>query len=300
MNGMIEHTEAERKLAACQQRLESATGAIGRAVAMAAAIRTAKAIVDANIDEFMALAGTPLGFAVDKPGGYSKEQIGACVMAALVNGDSPIGNEWAIIGGRYYRQLAGWESAFNRVPNSTVPIYRIGNVETITQPTWDDKTQRAVLGIAKVEATIEFTVRGEIFSVQFLDNTQSGGLDERLLIRVNKGMGDDAIIGKAKARLMKALYRQYRGESRQSPADDDVIDSTATVEPVRAIEAEPKPETKSKLNSVDEFERRLSACKSVQEMMVEGADFEFASKADDAKARTIWARRKKELEGGAA
>lgn len=300
MNGMIEHTEAERKLAACQQRLESATGAIGRAVAMAAAIRTAKAIVDANIDEFMALAGTPLGFAVDKPGGYSKEQIGACVMAALVNGDSPIGNEWAIIGGRYYRQLAGWESAFNRVPNSTVPIYRIGNVETITQPTWDDKTQRAVLGIAKVEATIEFTVRGEIFSVQFLDNTQSGGLDERLLIRVNKGMGDDAIIGKAKARLMKALYRQYRGESRQSPADDDVIDSTATVEPARVIEARPEPEAKSKLSSVDEFERRLASCKSVQEMLTQGADFEFANKDDDKQARAIWSRRKKELEGGAA
>ena len=300
MNGMIEHTEAERKLTACQQRLDAATGAIGRAVAMAAAIRTAKAIVDANIDEFMALAGTPLGFAVDKPGGYTKEQIGACVMAALVNGDSPIGNEWAIIGGRYYRQLAGWESAFSRIPNSTVPIYRIGNVETITQPTWDDKAQRAILGIAKVEATIEFAVRGEIYSAEFRDYTATGGLDERLLIRVNKGMGDDAIIGKAKARLMKALYRQYRGESRQSPSEDDVIDSTATVEPTKVIESKPEPKTKGKLNSVDEFERRLATCKSVQEMMIEGSDFEFSNKDDDAKARAIWARRKKEVEGGAA
>ena len=295
MTAMIETSKAELMLAEARNRLELATGPIAKARAMAAAVVAARAIVGQHIDEFVELGGTQIGFAIDDKSRYTKAQIADCVTQALVCGDSIVGNEWAMIGGRYYRQLAGWEAAFSRIPNSTVPTYRIGSVEHVTAAEYDAKAQRNVPGIAKVEAAIEFAVRGEIITVEYRDNTQSGGFDERLLIRVNKGMTDDAVIGKAKARLMKSLWRQYRGESRLSPSadDGDVIDSTVVVAakpPAASVEVRPEVEP----GTIEEYERRAAATKTVAELQAISAEYEFDELARN-KANTLYSQHKKRL-----
>ncbi len=295
MTGMIETSRAEVMLAEARNRLELATGPIAKARAMAAAVVAARTIVGQHIDEFVELGGTQIGFAIDDKTKYTKAQIADCVTQALVCGDSIVGNEWAIIGGRYYRQLAGWESAFGRIPGAPITTYRIGSVEHVTEPTYDATTRRGTPGVAKVEAAIEFAVRGEIISVEYRDNTSSGGFDERLLIRVNKGMGDDGVIGKAKARLMKALYRQWRGESRLSPSADDgeAIESTVVVAAgPPAASAEVRPEVEP--GSIQEYHQRAMAAKTHDELMAISAEYRFEGPAIE-KGNALYLYHKKRL-----
>ena len=71
---------------------------------------------------------------------------------------------------------------------------------------------------------------GEVVGIEFRDRRAEGGIDGRVLVRVNAGMGHDAIAGKATARCLKLLYQKINGPGLfgDDPDPDDAIEGTFT------------------------------------------------------------------------
>jgi hypothetical protein len=104
---------------------------------------------------------------------------------------------------------------------------RIGAVEIIAEPYYDEQRKRSVPGTAKVAATGRCVANGTPYLVSFLEGET---LDERIAVKYNRGMNDDAIVGKAKARVMKELWRLVTNSAIAEPEDSDdatIIDSSA-------------------------------------------------------------------------
>ena len=297
MSALIEaKTEQGRKLAAIQKQIAAAGDVIERAVAVANGLQLCRQLVRDKLELFKSLAGSQLGFAVDNPGKTTDAQYIDAISQALLEGVQPTGNHFAIIAGRYYLQLPGWEARWSKIADEA-PDIRLGTIETITDPRWDDNAKRSVPGIARVEAEGFVSVAGQIYEVRYRDNrSATHGMDQRLAIRVNSGMGDDAILGKARARILKALWRIYNGEKPPSATEDDTPagETVVSVAEPPAIAGPSHPSEPSKL---DRWAMALDEATDQQSLLAASAAFEWtdADGADRQKARDMYAARKKAM-----
>lgn len=257
--GLVPLEELESRLDKCRGLLATEPSAMRRTILMAQAVRTARKYIEHCAKDLVDLQGTSLGFAVDKP--YTADELVNPLTEAAIIGLPFVGNCLNVISGRLYIPVGGWEHRFRSDERFSWPRIQLGEVESTEDGRWidlpEDKwyssggkivKQRRVPGLARVEVIASCQFAGVELRLELLDRRRTGGIDERIAIKVNHGMGDDAVLGKARCRAYKHLWRLAMGTSPRLPGDDgaddpDVTDVTATTAPVATVAAETKAET---------------------------------------------------------
>ncbi len=175
---------------------------------MAAGMRELRNLITADaMEDVMQLQNTALGFRTDKskdskppqPEGYPVDVVKDCIIEASLRGLRPVGNEFNIISGRVYVTKEGFARLVREYPGLTdlrlqpqVPRMRDGGALVQFKATWN------------------------------LDG-QPQSLEREYPVRVNAGMGADAIIGKATRKMLAAIYGQLTG-SEHALREGDVTD----------------------------------------------------------------------------
>lgn len=207
--------------AATQGALTTTGGQFTRALATASAVSTLRDLLtDDVMKSVMQLQNTSLGFMTDrKDAPYSVSVVRDCLIEAVLNGVSPVGNEWNIIAGRCYITKNGMRRKLANIAGLSYTI-------TPSLP----KTSANGDGAAII-MTLDWTYNGK---------TEHKELP--LAIRVNRGMGTDAIIGKATRKAASWLYEAVTGTFVN---EGDITDDSISVEakPVSSpIESDPHVE----------------------------------------------------------
>jgi hypothetical protein len=162
---------------------------ISRALVLADGVKAVREVVKQAAPQILPLQGSSLGFRTDKDstGGYPEHVVVECATEALLRGLRLTGNEWNIIGGRCYVAQAGCARLVSTYPGLTdlehapgVPIMGNGG------------------------AIVEYTMRWKLDGV-------SMAMTRQIPVRVNGGMGMDAVLGKAKRKMLAAVYERISG-----------------------------------------------------------------------------------------
>ena len=174
------------------------TNAFRKTFALAEAMGQLRGLLNPEVMKpFMNLQGTSLGFKTDRDSkdGYPLEVVRDCVIEATINGVSTVGNEFNIIAGRCYITKEGFGHKLNDFEGLSF---------TITPSVPGMKGGGAVVDM-QIEWTLNGVAKEKVLSIP---------------VKVNNGMGADAIIGKAtrKARawLWTAITGQELGEADAS------------------------------------------------------------------------------------
>jgi hypothetical protein len=180
------------------------------------------------MQDVMGLMNSPLGFLTDrdparaygdkevKP--YPLPVVRECFIEAVVRGFRPINNEFNIIGGRFYGAKAGFWRQVTEWPGLT-------DLELLPScPILREKE-------AWVAYEARWRLNGHPVSMAFLADKETGK-DQRLKVKVNAGMGDDAIIGKADRKMLARIYQRLSGSvyvPDGEVGDTTTVEATATV-----------------------------------------------------------------------
>jgi len=155
--------------------------------------------------EFMAvimpLQGTALGFVTDRDaaGGYPAETVRDCMISALMCGVGVAGNQFNIIAGKMYITLRGVERI----------VYGWPGIVFKEDPPGVPRVEEAGSG-ALVEMSATWTLDGKHDEMRCVKGT-NGQVDTRICVRVNKGMGTDAILGKARRKFLARVWTRLLG-----------------------------------------------------------------------------------------
>lgn len=175
--------------------------------------RLREAITPDMMKDIMSLKGSPLGFKTDERQGvsYSVDQVRDNVIVALADGARLVGNEFNIIASNYYRTLPQFERRIKECEGLTQFKMEIGVPHV--------KDEGA---LCSMYATWKFN--GHIGELR-CEKTDT--LDTRIPVKVNRGMGLDAILGKAKRKFLARVMDRIAGTSYESEIDEetDVVDS---------------------------------------------------------------------------
>ena len=200
-------------------------GHFGRAFRMAAAINALhRAITPEMLKDIMHLQGTGLGFLTDKDSGtgYDEKTVKLVAIEAALMGAHWVGNEFNIISARPYLTKNFFTRKLREFPGLTdlklspgVPVL-MGDKGALVPyvATWK---------LNGVEMRIERLVTK-------LDDKRE--LDERICVKVNSGMGADAILGKAERKIKAAIYARLTGSDL---TDGEVDDSAGAAKPVNSL-----------------------------------------------------------------
>ncbi len=194
-----------------------------RAIRMAFGIKTIRgALTDAFMNEnIMPLQNSALGFLTDKPeGGYPLNVVRDCLCEALLRGFQPVNNEFNIIAGRFYGAKNGYERNVREFPGLRNLEFELAVPHLVA-----DKG-------ALVAAEARWTHAGEKHVLRC--EALQGGMDTRIPVRVNSGMGPDAILGKATRKLLARVYAKLSGAG-------DILDEEPDAIPVESLPAPAEP-----------------------------------------------------------
>lgn len=191
-----------------------------RAFATAEAVYQLKALLTPEVMKpILHLQNTALGFMTDrKDNGYPLDVVKDCLIDAVLSGVSPVGNEFNIIAGRTYITKNGMKHKLSGLDGLSYTL-------TPGIPKMANDSKGAV-----VEMAIDWTYSGK-------ENHKA----INFAVRVNAGMGTDAIIGKATRKAAAWLYETVTGQTvNEGDVSDDgkVIEATAKESP---IETSPEP-----------------------------------------------------------
>jgi hypothetical protein len=170
-----------------------------KAFVMAHGIRQLRELItDDAMKDVMQLQGTALGFRTDKDSGqgYPVQLVKDCLIEASLRGLRPIGNEWNIISGRVYVTKEGFARLVREYPGMT-------DLELLPQ------VPRMKDGGALVTYRAKFKVDGV-----------PAEIEREIPVRVNTGMGADAILGKATRKMLCAIYERLTGSEYSLPEGD--------------------------------------------------------------------------------
>lgn len=157
-----------------------------------------------NMRAVMALQGNLLGFRTDKDdkGGYPPNVVRDCLIASVLLGLTPCGNQFNIIAGRPYVTKEGFTHLLRSIPrleySLAVDVPRMANNG----------------GGAVCSCVITYRVG---------DGEKKTETIERA-VRMNAGMGADAIVGKMERKALKHLYTVITGQAIE---DGDTADAAA-------------------------------------------------------------------------
>lgn len=183
----------------------------------------------------MPLQGTKLGFLTDKDkdGGYGLHVVRDCCIEAMLRGFSVVGNEFNIIAGGFYGARAGWERKVLEYPGLT---------DLVTQPGVPSMNQDKSGALVSYFASWKLDGKPMRLDCQYSKDGDNV-LDTRIPIKVNAGMGADAILGKAARKVAFRIYGRIAG-STLGASDGEVGDDAilTTGEPAPAVLPEGTPE----------------------------------------------------------
>jgi hypothetical protein len=191
---------------------------------------------------FMPLQGSRLGFKVDKE--YPWEIVRDCIIEASVRGFRPIGNEMNIIGGNFYATQEGLDRKVREYPGLT-------NLDLVPGiPTVKD-------GGALVPFDASWLVNGKPdFLSCNLSRSEDGEVrDQRIPVRVNSGQGVDAVLGKAKRKMLARIYERLTGQ-RLVEDDGGAIDTEG--QEVRGGEERPRGAEAAASSLVDKHKSKAA------------------------------------------
>lgn len=179
-----------------------------------------QALSPAVMQPIMELQGTPLGFRTDrdKNGGYDINTVKEALIEATMAGLMPCGNQFNIIGGRMYPTKEGFTYLLGQVDNLSytinqgVPVMKNGGAIVHTEILWS----RDVSGMSKPCRKV---------------------LD--IPVRVNNGMGTDAILGKADRKAKCWLYNNVTGNTLNDGEVDADGGNMRNVTPTHKTETNP-------------------------------------------------------------
>jgi hypothetical protein len=196
----------EAAVAECGIERISGLPAFMQAVKMAQGISALRA---ALTDQFVAqaimpLQGSKLGFLTDKDkeGGYGIHVVREASIEAMLRGFSVVGNEFNIIAGGFYGAKAGFARKVREFPGLTDLVLEPGVPQLIA-----DKG-------ALVPYTATWRLDGKPM-VMACEYTKDGEkvTDRRIPVKVNAGMGTDAVLGKAERKLFARIFQRLNGNT---------------------------------------------------------------------------------------
>lgn len=188
--GAIENVASKCNLAALVDK-----GRFERAFMLANGVKALRKLLSGEaMEDIMALQNTALGFRTDKPGpGYDETIVREALIEATIRGVYPVGNEFNIIAGRCYVTKEGFTRLLRDYPGLTnlritlgVPLLRDGG--------------------AVVKCAASWHLDGNADSIEC-----------EIPIRVNNGMGADAILGKAERKLRARIWNHITGSIMETP-----------------------------------------------------------------------------------
>jgi hypothetical protein len=161
----------------------------------------------------MALQGSALGFRTDqdKAGGYKEEVVKEVLIEATIKGFRMVNNETNIIGGRFYAARDGFERIFRDLSKSG----KLTDLRLLPQP------PKTTADGALVDYAASWTFKGI-----------KDELKLSIPIRVNAGQGPDAVLGKAKRKMLAAIYSRITGTEITDGDVDDPKTIDVTAKPV--------------------------------------------------------------------
>lgn len=181
---------------------------------------------------------------------YKYDEIVDCCIDALMNGYRLTGNEMNIIAGNFYGAKAGKKRKIEDHPGVTDFDF------SITTPVHDGQ-------YAKVQAFADWKQGGQPRKIGYSENGKEGRLFFK--IRVNKMMGEDAIMGKAESKLFRRVLMSITGRSIPESTDigEEVApepekptlpagDNSDAYKPQKLDKPEAAPEPKTFADAVDE------------------------------------------------
>ena len=177
-----------------------------RAMVVAKAMQTLRRALGSDniMAAVMSLQGMPLGFRTDKS--YPPGVVRDCLIASAMMGLYPVGNEFNIIGGQPYVTQAGFARLVKEWPG-------VEDLEiTPGLPSWGDDG-----AVIEMSASLKYHGEPREFVRVFA-------------VRVNKGQGADAVIGKAKRKLLASIYETLTGASIPEGDATDVDTAPRRVE----------------------------------------------------------------------
>ena len=190
-------------------------GQFRKAFMVAAAIKSMKELLTADVmAPIMELQNAGLGFKTDKPEGYPMEAVKEALIEASIRGLQPVGNQFNIIAKRCYVTKEGFTFLMKNLPGLTdlklipsVPVMQSGGATVKYKATWNF-------------------------------NGKPDSIERELPIKVNAGMGADAVLGKAERKIRAAIYSQITGTTT---SDGEVSEDDTGSTPTTATKAEPEP-----------------------------------------------------------
>lgn len=199
------------QIAAQYQNVLSTPGTFTQTLQVGAAIEDLRGqLTNEVMAPIMSLQNTNLGFRTDNQAGYPLPIVRDAVIEATLRGIPLVGNCFNIIAGRFYVTKEGFMYLFaHRLPDVTHLAYDIG------------------VPVLKGD-------NGAL--VDCWATWKHGGAAERyegtIPVRVNAGMGIDAIIGKATRKLLSRVYQRITGSNISDGEAEDMITVPGTSIPV--------------------------------------------------------------------
>jgi hypothetical protein len=249
----------------CRTQLANVEEQFGSAFALAKLTKKLDSLISPEMmSDVMALRGHALGFRTDKddkPDGYPVEVVRPAFIEATVRGFRPVNNEFNIIAGRFYGCKAGFMRLVRTYPGLTNFQDSLGIPDRQG-------------GRAFVAYVASWLLDGEEMSCHRGKKRLAGGgeFDDRIVVRVNEKMGDDAILGKATRKAYAGIYDLITGHTVPTPEGDvaDAIDvpSRKPVRKSRLFDDTPPEPTGPNVAEQDavikEYEKRLGNASAVR------------------------------------
>jgi hypothetical protein len=225
-------SDIEKAIAECGVQAITKLPAFIQAVKMANGISAMRAALTDQLVQtvIMPLQGSPLGFLTDKDttGGYGPVVVRDCAIDAMLRGFRVVGNEMNIISGRFY----GTKNGYSRLVSEFESLTDLQLQPGVPQSVGDKG--------ALVPYVASWRLNGKEMILRCIQ--EKDGTDMRIPIKVNGGMGADAILGKAERKMLFRIYQRVNGSSFGA-SDGDVEDTiTTTGEPAPSPVPEGTPD----------------------------------------------------------
>lgn len=258
-----------------------------------------KLFTDDLMKEIMKLQGSRLGFRTDKDSGqgYPVNVVRECCVEATMRGAHLVDNEFNIIAGNCYLTKEYFQRVQAEFPGLELAIQP--QVPEIRGDT------------ARVGYVATWKLRGREDELRCVVTKDADGLehDYRIPIRVNNGMGVDAILGKAERKMRARIMQRITGSASGYPDGDadDAIEATVkpptqTLDDLTKKLTENGNGTKADSPPADDnvirtFEARITECETAMELQQVAGDLKAVSMSNGQRdsLRSLWAKRQKEL-----
>src|SRR5688572_25975220 len=173
-------------------------GAFTVSMRMSAAMKQLREMITPEMmAPIMEMQGSSLGFRTDKDkeGGYKVDVVKEVLIEATLKGFRMVNNETNIIAGRFYAARDGFERIFRDLGKQG----RVTNLELTP-------------GIPRTQADGSIVDYAATWTFRNADgNLIKDELKLPIPVKVNAGQGADAILGKAKRKILAAIYARITG-----------------------------------------------------------------------------------------